>query len=419
MQFFIAFAGITYSFAQGTAPGREKSKTTKTKTKKRTPKKARSKPKKQVRTRRSKSSARKGTKRSEPTTAKLNIKINEPNSKVFISNKNGDLLDDNFELSPSDGSPLVLSNLRSGKYTIIIRKDGFVEEKRDFDIKIGKPNIIAINLRPSVSYLSIVSNVEKTKIELKNLENYETQQFTSLSKKVDRIQLPTGNYTITIAKEGYISQIQTLKIDRTGQEKQLIIMLKPVSIDKYLEEAERELNNRFYEKTIENSKMALKIEANNPKANLLLGLASYHKGVPGGGRYLLKALELGEEINIPISIFQKEKGKYQLISGNLIVNKNSLEFRNSYDPKLNFTIYRNQIRKLVNSFDKQSIAFVKFEANGLFNGKKKNKKITLYSNGSVVAATRDKIFCSNCSQTVCGCDSAIGSVYTLLFGWQN
>ncbi|MBK6725437.1 MAG: hypothetical protein IPG58_19895 [Acidobacteria bacterium] len=88
-------------------------------------------------------------------TVKLTINVNEPNSQIFMTGKNGNALGESESVfTADDGSPYTVDNLRAGSYTVVIKKAGFIDFQRQVAIT-SKMAVINASLLPAVAYLSI------------------------------------------------------------------------------------------------------------------------------------------------------------------------------------------------------------------------------------------------------------------------
>ncbi len=414
----ICLAGSVEISAQGTAPGRKKTTKPKSTTKPPEKKSSNANPqtKTQSRSPKPRSQPRRKSTSSKSSYANLNLVINELNCKVIISNQNGDVIYENSNVTNSTDSLLLIKDLRIGKYNLTVRKPGFIEENREIIISSEKPNLLSVTLNPAIAYLSINSNVEHTKIELKNITTNKTQEFTALSKELYDIKLPLGNYKVTINKEGYISESKNLTVSNYGQKNQMTFTLKPLPINKLLEDAETAFENGNYSTAIENSEKILSLQPQNPDAIFFLGLGYYYQGDSRAGNYLREALKLGKEITLPVRAFNKSGGKLQLILGDLKISNDSVVFYNSVDSKLNFSLFNNrEIKSLSQKFDKDNIPYINIEGKGLINNKNKKVKVKIYSRNATISSSRKNIFCPNCETNSCPCRYDVESLYTLLF----
>ncbi|MBK9529216.1 MAG: carboxypeptidase regulatory-like domain-containing protein [Acidobacteria bacterium] len=103
----------------------------------------------------SKSTGPKTVRTAKVVTVKLTINVNEPKSEIFLTGKNGNGLGaSGTAFTADDGSPYTIDNLRPGFYTVIIKKAGFIDFRRQIEIT-GKTPPVNVTLIPAVAFLSI------------------------------------------------------------------------------------------------------------------------------------------------------------------------------------------------------------------------------------------------------------------------
>jgi len=108
--------------------------------------------------------------------ASLSITVNEPESEIFLADRDGNIFEDaESAFTGEGGSPLVFDEVSTGTYTLTVRKYGFFDVERQITVKGGKINPFSITLRPSMPFLSVSTNVDGAKIEIDNIGEFENQ----------------------------------------------------------------------------------------------------------------------------------------------------------------------------------------------------------------------------------------------------
>jgi len=86
---------------------------------------------------------------------------------------------------------------------------------------------------------------------------------------------------------------------------------------------------------------------------------------------------------------------------------------------LNFSIFKPEITGLLKNLENQNITFIIFRGKGDSNGKKADRKITIYSRQTALRADRSEVFCPQNTGSVSRCNSEADNLYELIFGWQT
>lgn len=294
-----------------------------------------------------------------------------------------------------------------------VRKDGFYEEERNIYVSGGKSNIVSFKLKPSTSVLSVNTDVEGAIIEIENIGNYEN--------RVQNLFVNPGNYRVSVYKNGYVSQTKNVSIKAAGQKENLSFTLNPVPVQELLTSAENAFNQGDYQNAARFAKKVLVVQPNNAGANLLAGFACFKscKNPQDGIFFLSRAVGYGETVSLPVRVFDKEKGKLQLIAGNLIFGKNGLQFSTPDKPSLNFSTSQNQIIELVEKTDEFGISYINLKAKGTFNGKNGKETVRIYSQTANVSASRKELMCPSCTANNCLCKFEEQAIFELTNRWRT
>jgi len=342
----------------------------------------------------------------------LQITVNEPDSEVFVSDANGNALEETSVFVEDNASPLVIDDLQTGNYTISVRKPGYFETEQKVLISANKTTFVSLILKPSAAFLSVNISVDGATIEVENVGEFENQ--------TENLQLAPGDYRIHVYKTGYVSQTKQVEMNAAGRKNEIYIELRPLPIEQLLNDAQSSFNRKDYQTAIANCRRILSFEPNHPKANLLAGTSYFYSPQPINSAFLLsRAVAAGEQVSIPVRIFNKEKGNLQLPSGNLSVNRDFLQFSSSTHSALNFSIAQTDVIELGEKVDEFGITYISIRANGNFGGKKDKRNVRLYSEQTAVKSSRKELTCSNCVQTSCPCRSAEQALYEIVSRWKS
>ncbi len=342
----------------------------------------------------------------------LTLTVSEPASEIFLSNDEGNVFEDQDSALTDKNGVLKINEIPAGNYKLTVRKNGFSDDERIISVVVGKVNSFSISLRTSAAYLSVNTNIEGTSIEIENVGEYQNG--------VENLLLAPGTYRVSVYKKGYISDTKSVSINSAGQKEELSFVLNPLPVQELLSTAADALLRNDSNLALRSSKRVLTVQPDNAKANLLGGLAYFKGSNPPDGVFLLsRAISYGETVSLPVRIFNKEKGNLQLIAGNLIFGRNSLEFKSANRPELNFLTSQTQFTELFEKFDEFGIKHISIKAKGDFNGKADRRTVLLYSEQAAVRASKKELLCLNCTANSCPCQLEETALYDLINLWRN
>lgn len=157
--------------------------------------------------------------------ASLSISVSEPESEIFLADREGNIFEDaESAFTGEGGSPLVFDEVSTGTYTLTVRKYGFFDVEKQITVKGGKINPFTIMLRPSMPFLTVSTNVDGAKIEIDNIGEFENQ--------ITDYPLAPGTYRLSVSKNGYETETREVVLNNAGESKNLPIILreKPTGI---------------------------------------------------------------------------------------------------------------------------------------------------------------------------------------------
>lgn len=344
--------------------------------------------------------------------ASLSITVSQPESEIFLADDKGNIFENaESAFTGEDGSPLVIDDVSIGTYTLTVRKDGFYEETRKITVTGDRMNKVPITLRPSMAFLSVSTNVDGASIEIEGIGEIENQ--------INNYPLEPGTYRLRVYKNGYEPETREVSLNAVGARQNLSFVLQPFSAEKLLSEAQADFGAQNYEKSAAIARKILAAEPDNAKANLMLGNSLFNLPDPADAHiYLARAIEGGEAVSIPLRIYNKEKGNLQLLPGNLIVTKNAVEFQ-ATNQAFSFQATRGNITELYEKIDEFRVPYIGMKVAGIFNRKRGERTVKLYSEDAVVHGATKKLICPSCAGDSCFCQSKNTVAFQLLEKWRS
>jgi hypothetical protein len=116
-------------------------------------------------------------------------------------------------------TPLTLSNLPSGRYTVTFSRFGFVGLSTDVPVEEGKTAEVTANLQPETGTLGINSTPSGARVLLDGTD-------AGLSP-VMLENISAGNHTVVLEKEGYRTEVREVRV-KTGEVTPVELPLEPV-----------------------------------------------------------------------------------------------------------------------------------------------------------------------------------------------
>lgn len=360
-------------------------------------------------------------KRPKITTGDIEVRADRENSIVTISRlENGIETEIATKIINNAGEIISFLSLDAGEYIVKIRKRGFFDDKKNVVLKAGKNTPLSFSLKPSAGNLNVSTNVDDAKIEIKNIGNFS-------GEFADLVPAPQ-TYEISVSADGYEPVTLPVSVN-PGQEMPVKVTLKLSAPEKLLQLARNDFQLGKYRETLANSRLVLEQNADEPQANLLMGYAYFYSGHTRESRfYLARALALQAEIEIPVSLYQKEKKSEPLTEGVLKINRSTLNFVPTKNPDLNISFASTSVIDLQfvqNSLkgDSSNIDSIQLKVN-LAAGKKTEKKtIQIFPRQAVAGAALPgkniNAVCGQCAGGVCRCQEEIRSLYEFLLNWKT
>jgi TonB family protein len=177
-----------------------------------------------------------GRREPSPNTAGPNTKIRKPRQPPKAPKaKAPETANVVINASPSDTVLLIngqqvegpgLTGLKPGAYVLTARRVGYNEESRSITLIAGENVPITITLDPVRGRLSVTPNVSGAEIMVKKVGSDDSQSPTTFTNNVADLNLPPGEYEISISREGYRAVKRTITLQPAGSvylEPQLIL----------------------------------------------------------------------------------------------------------------------------------------------------------------------------------------------------
>ncbi len=345
-----------------------------------------------------------------PVNAKLIITISEPESEIFLTSKSGNALGESESVfTGADGAPYSVENLRTGSYTVIVKKPGFIDFRVQIEIT-GKAAAVNVPLVPAVAYLSITcAGLPDAVIEIVGVGRF--------TGAVERRPLKPGIYSVNISRKGYLPTNESINIPAHGAEVSKIIVLQPVPVSSLIAEAETAFAARDFARADTILRDVIEIEPENGKANLLLGLSVNERDESGAAAFLIKALRAGESIALDVHVYTDDK---RMLQAKLSLDRTYLKIEVPGTPNLNCHIFKQDFRSIEQKVDKQNLRFSLISGNGdNSKNKKTDRKISVYPK-YVFLKNKDKdTFCQQGAGGQLRCDAASINIFDLIYGWQT
>ena len=336
----------------------------------------------------------------------LEIAISEPACRLYFANAAGEAVYSNDpQLTADDGSPFLAASMPSGKYHLIVRKDGFFDESRDLTIIGGKQAAVVVKLRPSVAYLTIETNVDGAEIQITGIGSFEGA--------ARHVSVKPGTYAVNVRKDGYVSESRSITLAAAGAENNFIFDLRPQPVDELLAEADGYLKSQDYQQAVDMCKRVIELSPRDPRAYLMKANILLASGSSGAGDAFTEAISRGGEAAISVKLM----GPNQLIDGELRFDRTSVQFNSPLHPDADFHLLKSEVSEITRGIDDQKNSYLSFKAEADLTGKKPKRKVVFYSSGIFLKKAGSK-------NTLCGggsnrCFSDIDNLIELMTGWQR
>lgn len=234
-----------------------------------------------------------------------------------------------------------LPTLRPGTYRLVVSRADYNQEQMTFQVNPGQSNFVPVALRPILGTLSVAVNVAGAEIQIAGV-NY--------ANSVDRLELAPNRYQVTVSRPGYRTRTQDVEVS-ARQHANLNLTLEPVPVEETMNQAIADYGARRFAPAIAAARTVLAAQPDHPQANALMGRSLYdNRDYAGSLDYLLRALTLGERIEIPIRRHRNTDitRLYSRLNEEavLVLGGGRLEYRSLAAPNENFDIPAGRIHEI-------------------------------------------------------------------------
>lgn len=153
-------------------------------------------------TRTTRTNVPRGPKEPPKTTGSLNIIVVPADSLVELDNET--------PVADAASGLLSLKTIVAGRHSLLVRREGYREERRQIDVNPGQTLTLTVSLEVRKGVLSVRPNVDGSAIELRDVKR--DQLVGSYAGAIDHIEFLPGEYEITISKPGYVTATRSISI---------------------------------------------------------------------------------------------------------------------------------------------------------------------------------------------------------------
>ncbi len=338
---------------------------------------------------------------------RLALMVNQGGSQMFLS-RTGSLEKPELISVPSNVSTLILRSLPVGSYNLLVKKNGFFDETRAFDITKGKRRRVEINLKPMMAILTVAANVADAQISIENVGKF--------TRPLRKFFVKPGVYRINVQRRGYLSQTFTLDLKNPGQEQVTNVVLQPLRINSVIALASESIKSGNYTTAAELTNDILLLNPLHAKANLLYGLIEFDRGEISASSYFLKAIRKGETAILPVKILE-DSGGQKLIEAELLLDREGISLRSSTRFDLNYRIAMLDISELRLGGDPALMPYIVLDGKSDFHGRPIQPRLKIYSHGASLPTGSQE---ASCTVTLAGrsCSTDIDIIFKLTSDWR-
>jgi serine/threonine protein kinase len=295
---------------------------------------------------------------------------------------------------------LSIARVATGRHLLTVRRDGFRQEDRTITFG-GQNDVAEVALTTLPAQMNITANTPGATFQVDGEGRSYTGQISSL-------ELPPGHHSVTATKTGFKPATMEVEL-RPGDVIRSTITLDALSADEILAEANRNFQAGEFEKAASGARLLLTTNPQQPKANLMLGRASYRqKKFSDSFTFFSKAIDLGEEVEIPV-IHHHGAFAYPC-AGIVTLSKSRFAFRSTSSFGHDFSVPPGKILEIKNEPEKAKRVNVNVTVP---NGKKEETKDYNFQNTAAARIPNpdgSKGLVFQCP----GCDDSMNVLYDLL-----
>lgn len=297
-----------------------------------------------------------------PKPGTLVISVDETASDVYLARVDG------FSMEPQSittNGPISRS-LEAGTYQLRVKKYGYFDETREFDLSPGEYRKVNVTMRPQMALLTLRTNLSDAEIDVENGGKFD--------KPLKRHLIKPGIYRITLRRRGYVSQTVNADLSLAGKEQSIYVVLEPLRIDSVLWTANEAIKHGELDLASDLVNDVLALNPSHAKANLVRGMIELRRGSEGASKYFLKAIDGGEMVPFQLRVLHYG----YLINVDLGVDRESMSFANEKYLDLNFRILRNDLDEFSLATDQDQNPYLSVRGKSNFYGKPIRPEMRLY-----------------------------------------
>ncbi len=339
-----------------------------------------------------------------PATGSLVIFVNERDSVVLVSRKDGAAV--NRSAMSSGSRPMVFRGLEPGRYSVLVKKFGFTDQLRSVRIVPKRSRSVRVSLLPKMSVLNVRTNLPDAEIEIERVGKFR--------RPLQKFRIKPGKYRLNFRRRGYIPQSAAADLSLPGSEENISVVLQPLRVDTVLARAKEKINAGDPAAAGELTGDVLKLNDGHARANLLAGLAAFHKGELAASAQFRRAAERGEAVTLPVSVMADGGGYPRLTEADLTVGREGLTLRSAAGTAIDVRLANADITEFSRALDRN---FVTYIVVGGRPAQRPRQRFVIYSRLAELDTNRAVVCRANTDGRTCSTD--IDIIHKLISDWRE
>lgn len=324
----------------------------------------------------------------------LVVKSNPPNCAVSLNGRQAGTTD--------AAGYLKLTNLKPGQYVLTVSRPDYRDGQSVVDLEPGQEASADVPLIAIPATLNLKAAVPGAHIKIRNVGDF-VEQLVGYS-------IAPGVYSVEVSKNGFRSTTRQLEVS-PAKVINVEVPLDPLPEAEALQQAEQFFRGRNYDAAAEVCVVLLSLQPNHPRANLIAGYSHYQAARFGDSLpFLMKAIELSQQVSLPVRHYEKVSSKDQLFAGTLTLQPGSLSYRSSERPGLDFAVPSGRVYELRLDPQKGGRLYAQLGVVRVSGKKEKKEKFYFHPSTSSfnVVGSRSSIEC------LVSCQQELQAIYRLV-----
>ena len=330
---------------------------------------------------------------------KLALSVNEGGSRVEISQVGAPAGPADVIPVPSRASSLIVRTLPAGNYRVSVSKYGYASEVHEVEISDGKRQRLEVYLKPEMAFLTVGTSVPDARIDIETVGSY--------NKEIHRLILKPGRYRLNVSRRGYTTQTVAVELKLAGREESVHVVLKPLPVDKLVEDAIDNSAKGNYAAARELAGYVLNLNPAHGRANLIYGMAEM-RGGRDGAEYLVRAVRSGETYRLPVKV--QDPRAAGLLDAELAVDRDGISIKSPGRSDLDLTISKDNVTAL-NLFSEQGFIAVAGKAD--FHGRTVQPNLRVHPHDIVAEPATGTTRCADAE-----CSRKLSDLARMLNAWR-